>query len=895
MKKKTLEAEVRCGQGARHAAVAPAAPWNVSIARFTDTVTTATPGAASMQTLLKLIGKESRDLPYRVTRTIPLDDPAQVWTVHDAVSTRDENAPPVTLFRFERRRHHGSRADVCEHLARAGVQRLRTVRHPDILRFVDSSELSAGAAQSESLQLVTEAVVPLQFVLRSDPISLTAETIVWGLFCIARALHFIHTEMKSVHGRLSPATVFVTAGGDWKLGGLEVLTESAQWQRLSEARQFQFANYWPPELHTPVPPATAIPTHALDAWAFGCLMYELFSGGQYQTVDDLRRIQVIPEKLRSVYSLFLAADSAKRAALQSFLTQEHILQMPFVRLNLALDRLQLSEHWEKRSTMESLLESLDKLPPSFCVYKAAPLLQQAIDLGVADPAAIRVVLRIHRRFENRQGPETRAFMEAVARWLRASPIDVRNEVAQALDWLVERADTSQLNEILFPAMVANLPRQITIQTGTASTTSQSTSDPRAGSPSAMEQVVPLALRDMVLKTIARIAPRLSERNRNHVLMNHFAKLQLDPEPAIRTNTTICLGKIATLLSATTQKKVLVAAFTRAMRDSFPPARAAGIAALEATADLYARDDMVSRILPALCQGLGDKVADVREQAFRVTDAYLRRLRTMHEQEKEREDRERVAEIQPGTSTASALGARAAASKSDRAGSWHFASLAASLVDVFDATKQEHAAGTSLNRASQANHAEADRRSAVAGAALKPSALNAEDNALLSITRETQASTPTPMSARDRGTRPEAPPNAARLSAEQFAAPIASPSADTHRPAALSSTAVHASMSSLSRSTRAPSASLWEAALAEECMRTAEAARCRDAPAAMRTRSNAGAPAAAAGGAAVQQPQGPATEPLASVPDANDWALVLNSADARRRRAVKLGAMRRSTS
>jgi len=45
-------------------------------------------------------------------------------------------------------------------------------------------------------------------------------------------------------------------------------------------------------------------------------------------------------------------------------------------------------------------------------------------------------------------------------------------------------------------------------------------------------------------------------------------LQLDEEAAIRTNTTICLGKIAVHLDASERERVLIPAFTRSLKSSF---------------------------------------------------------------------------------------------------------------------------------------------------------------------------------------------------------------------------------------------------------------------------------------------------------------------------------------
>ena len=56
----------------------------------------------------------------------------------------------------------------------------------------------------------------------------------------------------------------------------------------------------------------------------------------------------------------------------------------------------------------------------------------------------------------------------------------------------------------------------------------------------------------------------------------LATAQVDEEPPIRANTTILLGNLADHLAESTQKRVLLNAFTRALKDLFPPARVAGL-------------------------------------------------------------------------------------------------------------------------------------------------------------------------------------------------------------------------------------------------------------------------------------------------------------------------------
>ncbi|CAJ0767145.1 12844_t:CDS:2, partial [Entrophospora sp. SA101] len=80
----------------------------------------------------------------------------------------------------------------------------------------------------------------------------------------------------------------------------------------------------------------------------------------------------------------------------------------------------------------------------------------------------------------------------------------------------------------------------------------------------------------------------------------------------------------------TQKKVLVSAFTRALRDPFPYARSASLVALVATSDYYDATDCATKILPCISLVLVDKVKSVRLQAFKTVDVFIKRLEKLVE-------------------------------------------------------------------------------------------------------------------------------------------------------------------------------------------------------------------------------------------------------------------------
>lgn len=134
------------------------------------------------------------------------------------------------------------------------------------------------------------------------------------------------------------------------------------------------------------------------------------------------------------------------------------------------------------------------------------------------------------------------------------------------------------------------------------------------------------VREQTVKAVLTIVPKLSDRIINGELLRHLAKTANDDQPGIRTNTTICLGKIARNLGASSRAKVLSAAFARSLRDPFVHARNAALMALAATADLFSEEDCASKLLPIMCPSLVDKEKMIRDQAQKSVDIYILRIR-----------------------------------------------------------------------------------------------------------------------------------------------------------------------------------------------------------------------------------------------------------------------------
>jgi SCY1-like protein 1 len=128
-----------------------------------------------------------------------------------------------------------------------------------------------------------------------------------------------------------------------------------------------------------------------------------------------------------------------------------------------------------------------------------------------------------------------------------------------------------------------------------------------------------AIRESTVKSMVTLATKLNTNNLNVILMRHFARLQglfilsllarnifinifctgKDDQPSIRTNTTICLGKIGGLLAPANRQTILISAFTRATKDPFPAARLAAVLAMSATQQYYALAEIANKLLPAI--------------------------------------------------------------------------------------------------------------------------------------------------------------------------------------------------------------------------------------------------------------------------------------------------------
>lgn len=83
-------------------------------------------------------------------------------------------------------------------------------------------------------------------------------------------------------------------------------------------------------------------------------------------------------------------------------------------------------------------------------------------------------------------------------------------------------------------------------------------------------------------------------------------MQTDTEASIRTNTCILIGRLGPMLGYHTKRKVLVPAFSRALKDSFTHTRVAGLMAFMATIDCFEIEEIANKVIPNIAFAMIDK-------------------------------------------------------------------------------------------------------------------------------------------------------------------------------------------------------------------------------------------------------------------------------------------------
>lgn len=521
---------------------------------------------------------------YTFGDRVDLND--SIWTLHNG--TKREDGSKCSIFSFDITANK-SRLP----LARNALRKLRTLRHPGVVKVLDTVETETY------IYIATERLSPLSWHVKRK--SLTEETTKWGLHNVAQTVKFINADAASIHGCLRPASIFFSESGEWKLGGFDALSSVKEDDSILPTYGGLIPDagrYMPPEIaKAGWEVVKQNPTPAVDAYNFGILIFEVFNGG-YHSSDQLGQMKSIPASMHQSYKRLLNPNPKSRMSVGQFLDQGKRLggffQTPLIQVTDDIENLGLKAEDERNELLGKLDEVSDDFPTDFFKMKVLPELLKSVEFGGGGPKVFSTVMQIGQKLSDEEY-ETQ-ITPVVVRLFANPDRGIRVCLLDNLPLMIDHLPQKLVNDKIFPQMVTGF-----------------------------SDIAPV-VREQTVKAVLTVVPKLSDRTINGELLRHLAKTSNDEQPGIRTNTTICLGKIARNLSSSSRAKVLAAAFSRSLRDPFVHARNAALLALAATADLFSEDDCASKLLPIMCPSLVDKEKIIRDQAQKSVDIYLARIR-----------------------------------------------------------------------------------------------------------------------------------------------------------------------------------------------------------------------------------------------------------------------------
>ncbi|PPQ93682.1 LOW QUALITY PROTEIN: hypothetical protein CVT25_012741 [Psilocybe cyanescens] len=554
-------------------------------------------GSAAVSSLVQ---KSGLNLPFSLGSKL-----AQVegyYTIYDA--TKRDDGSLVSVFEYD----FSDSKKNSKPFAQNALRKLRTTRHPDVLKFMDAVE------SDTSIYIMTERVRSLSSVLpqySSKSAQEREDWLLWGLHRISVALTFLNDQCLSTHGKICPCSIFLSPSGEWKLGGFELLSnpkdEGALLYTMGGLLPGSAAWASPEVKKSGWSTLKEADPACADAYALGLLLHAVFNPTHpppptaeppHSPPAPTSR-GAIPSSVFPSFKKLLNPNPKGRLSVKAFLEigmaeTGFFVNNRLVKVCSGLDNFALANEAEKNMLLKTLKESASSFPPEFASYRVLPSLISALEFGGASAATI-LPLVLH--FGANTPPEDypKVILAPIIKLYASPDRGTRMALLEHLPEYIDKLDKKAVSDKIFPHLQLGFSDTVAI------------------------------IREATVKSIILFAPKLSDRIINNDLLRLLAKSQTDPEPSIRTNTCILIGRLGPTLGYNTKRKVLVPAFSRALKDPFVHARVAGLMAFMASIDCFETPELASKVIPNMAFTLVDDEKLVRDQAFKALEIFVKKL------------------------------------------------------------------------------------------------------------------------------------------------------------------------------------------------------------------------------------------------------------------------------
>jgi len=479
-------------------------------------------------------------------------------------------------------------------LAKSAVKHLKTLKHPNILSFLESSEVKS------IIYLSTEYVEPLQSFISSQNnlnTDIMKQYIAWGISNIIEGLKFLNFEAKLCHNKVNIWSVFVNKAGQWKLGELEYMNS------VENSPPPYVSDLYRAPGHRQSP-------FSIDIWGLGVLIWEVFNG-PLSNQSALKMSKKIPKEILTIYPKLIAVDPMNRPSydiLISMLREQGYFGNDLEKTMTSLSQYHILDDFQRAAFLDKLPSLLETFPKNIALYNVLPSLLEMFNYVKEQKVIFRSIIKLSAMLDDHEFEEK--IVPCIIKLFESNDRATRLLLLSTIELYASRLKADLLNTNIFPLLVSGL----------------ADANP--------------TIRELTVRSMVHISSKLNYNNLNVELMRHFARLQMkDDQGSIRTNTTVCLGKIAQHLDPKNRSKILSSAFSRALKDPFQPSRMAGVSAFSATQQYYPLIEVSTRVLPALCQVTLDPEKGVRDIAFQTIKGFLGKLENVSEDERLKEKME----------------------------------------------------------------------------------------------------------------------------------------------------------------------------------------------------------------------------------------------------------------
>nr|XP_012234046.1 PREDICTED: protein-associating with the carboxyl-terminal domain of ezrin [Linepithema humile] len=285
------------------------------------------------------------------------------WMHYDAC-IHDSNLQKLSIFISEPSLHFTATFGRPSPLERA-AKNFMLHRHPCILKYISSW------SKGSKFFLATEEARPLIQVIEKQNIL----QICIGLHSILRALIFLHETALASHNNICSSSIYVTAEGYWKLGGLECLCKFSDatptyYQRI---KSYRYEKGISPgeDIDDLVKSANLT---AIDSYAFGVLAEDILKN--LQDTDEAPNLLEFKEFCKKNLQ---NADACLRTRLSNIL-QHTFFTHEFIRIHAFLEELPLKTDIEREEFFTKLRQQLQMYPEAVVAEQLGRVLLSRIVL-----------------------------------------------------------------------------------------------------------------------------------------------------------------------------------------------------------------------------------------------------------------------------------------------------------------------------------------------------------------------------------------------------------------------------------------------------------------------------------------------------------------------------------